>query len=151
MGSTASEYTITKDLSVLVGFKDAHVGVVYNTGIPLVGRVTLRIESFEITHVEKLLVVEKDWIERAPAVGRDLKPLTEAKISKNVSAFVGYKDAHVEIAVKLRQATGLPWPCPETYAIKVPKDAVPKVEFAIKMANDWLKQPEIERFLKGAE
>jgi len=142
------EYPINERLTAKVGYRDAHVGIEFQTGIPLVGRIPLRIEKDEIAHVEKLLVVERDWIERAPSFGgRPMPKLIEARISKNVTSTVGHGDCRVEIIV----ATGLPWPCPKTVTIKVEQEAVSHVEYAMMKAAQWRDKSEVVRYLEGAE
>lgn len=145
------EYPIKSDLVVLVGYKDGHVGIVYNTGIPVIGRLTFRIEKDEIAHVERVLDAQERWVERvASYAGRPMpKPIvpTPLRISGNVAATVGHPDSHVEIVV----ATGFPWPAPRTVTIRLEQDAVPRAQYAIRKAVEWRDKSEVERFLHGAE
>lgn len=142
------EYTVNADLEAAVGFKSGDIAIRYRTGIIGIGTITLKIEKDEIALVDKLLVVEEDWLERIPSMGgKPMPKLIETKISKNVSALVGHHDGRVEIVVAL----GLPWPLPKTKTIILKREDIPRIKYAIQRAAEWRDVPEHERFIRGEE
>lgn len=59
------EFRISQRVRALVGFKDGHVDIRYDTKIPLVGELTLRLERADIPAVERVLAAAKEWTSKS--------------------------------------------------------------------------------------
>lgn len=137
------EFVIRDDLSILVGFADAHVAVEYDTAIPFVGRIRLRVESDELELVREVLIKATKWAEHWHGTDAPWNDPSETRLSPKVIVRVGFRDLRVEIKVKV--------PVIGMRRIAVPWLAVPVAESAIEAALAWRGRSEVERFLLGAE
>jgi hypothetical protein len=133
-------FVVNDRLKIMVGFRDSHAAVEFDTRVPLVGRYTLRVEKSEMPFVDQVFVVQGHW--KALSLAKPgSKALVEVPISPKVTARVGFEDRRVDIAVKVAFIT---------YTINLTEQDEPKVREAFNEAKRFDALPEKDRFAKGA-